>query len=59
MSLKLTEEFYKGVINQVVKEIGDDPQLNGLSSQAVDYLLAVTFFYRPHSKELETKACRN
>ena len=38
MSLKATEEFYKYVITQVMKEIGDDPQMNNISAEAIQYL---------------------
>jgi hypothetical protein len=38
MSLKATEEFYKYVITQVLKEIGEDPQMTNISSDAATYL---------------------
>lgn len=43
MSLKSTEEFYKFVISQVVKEIGEDPQTNNISGEAIEYLEKVYF----------------
>jgi hypothetical protein len=38
MSLKATEEFYKYVITQVIKEIGEDPQMSNISSDATQFL---------------------
>lgn len=38
MALKATEEFYKHLIAQVVKEVADDPQTSNISTEALAFL---------------------
>ena len=41
MSLKHTETVYNLVIEHVIKEITDDPQMNSISTEAIEYLSKV------------------
>ncbi len=41
MSLKVTESTYNLVIEHVIKEINDDPQMSSISTEAIEYLSKV------------------
>lgn len=41
MSLKNTETLYNLVIENVIKEITEDPQMSSVSTEALDYLSRV------------------
>lgn len=58
MSLKATETVYNLVIDHVIKEITDDPQLNSISTEAIEYLgkvLSLKFSFSKNFSGMENQ----